>query len=815
MTFDIKISTFVSKSKKNTNSLIIVIKDNKMMKNKSQKKTVIVTSPIESSKVIREQKPVNGFAFNSKIAIGILAMAVIVAFAAGFSNKFLYNQAFDWDDGFYAANNPLIQNPTFSNLFKLLKQEIAVNYHPLTMASLWLNSRLFGNSAASFIITNTFIHVINTILVFLITKKLLQKTTHNTIILAFFVALLWGVHPMHVESVIWVAERKDVLYVCFFLLSCLQYVKFLENSNRKYLIYCFVFFLLSCLAKGMAVVLPLALIAFDYWFDGTWSFQKVLKNIKPKIPFFLLALGFGLLAIHVQSGGSLGGLIERTTNDSAIDSRFSFFNKLCFGFYGFLVYLFKFFIPIQLRNFYAYPESSLNYSFKFVIAPIIAFIVLAGAFMLRNRRKEVFFGIFFFFFTIVTVLQFITVGGAILAERYSYLPYFGLTFMFVYGLSSKLSLKNLVGTLSIIGVIFMFLTFRYVQLYKDGGTLFENSYQYEPKSVRINENLLKYYSNQTSYLKAIDYGEKAVKSGAASYNVLHDLANSYFYAQNFEKAIFYYNAALSLSPPAAIKGIIYSNMGKMHNYTKQYTEAAADFDKAMQADNSLLQKFIFSKASNESLAKNYKQAIKDYTRSIELGVQPLDLGYNNRAVARQTIGDRARAIEDYQQALKINPNSKIARGNLIGLGVLQDSQSVGEKQDIEETYLLAYALFNKGKVAEARKKANEVLAVNPNHAGILSLLGIMADEEKSYTKAIEYYNKSIAINPNNAKNYFNLGNTYSNIGKTDEAIVQYEKAINTNPLYTRAYLAIINAYKNQGNSSKAKYYQEKLNQLEK
>jgi protein O-mannosyl-transferase len=122
------------------------------------------------------------------------------------------------------------------------------------------------------------------------------------------VALFWGIHPMHVESVIWVSERKDVLYTMFFFLSCIQYIKYLEQNARKNLIYCFIFFVLSCLSKGMAVILPLVLLLIDYWYGRDFI---TVKNITSKIPFLIVAFLFGALAIHIQGGGNLGGKIEK------------------------------------------------------------------------------------------------------------------------------------------------------------------------------------------------------------------------------------------------------------------------------------------------------------------------------------------------------------------------------------------------------------------------------------------------------------------------------------------------------------------------
>ncbi len=302
---------------------------------------------------------------NVKITIGILVVAVLLAFAASFGNDFV-----SFDDPVYILDNPLITSPSFASLIKLLKVECGYNFHPLTMASLWLNSFFFGQSASSFIVTNTIIHIINTILVFVFVRKLSQ----GNIFVSFYTALLWGVHPMHAESVIWIAERKNVLYACFFLLSCIQYIKFLDSKKTKFIVFSFLFFFLSCLAKATAVTLPFVLLLLDYWFDKK-SFSY--KNLLVKTPFFIASLLFGLLAIDIQAGGDLGGRIEKLTqfNDSAIQN-IPYLQKICFGSYGFLVYIIKLFVPFHQHNFYAYPSSGDSFGIQYIVAPIFFLLFL-------------------------------------------------------------------------------------------------------------------------------------------------------------------------------------------------------------------------------------------------------------------------------------------------------------------------------------------------------------------------------------------------------------------------------------------------------
>lgn len=597
----------------------------------------------------------SSFRLNPTVVYIILAACVIIAYAAGFSNGFV-----NWDDQMYATENIMIQKPTFANLIRLLTVECALNYHPLTVASLWLNSALFGQNSTGFIVVNTLIHLFNTFLVF----RFSQQLTKNNILVSFLVALFWGIHPMHTESVIWVSERKDVLYTMFFFLACIQYVKYLEKNERKTLIICFIFFVLSCLSKAMAVVLPLVLLLIDYWFDKGFL---TVKNITTKIPFFIVALLFGALAVHVQGGGDLGGRLEKMTLDVALSDALTLGDRIKFGFYGFLVYLFKLFIPINQHNFYAYPNIDQYGAIQYVTAPIWALVILGGAAFFYRRKKEVFFGIMFFFFTIVLVLQFLSVGGAILAERYTYIPYFGILFLVFYLLNQKISSKKLLLMGSgVVALVFMYLTYKQAITYKDTGTLFSNSYKYESTSPVVNENLANHFGRSGEIDQVIRYGEFAASKGVQSYALMGALANAYYLKGNTPKALELYQKSIDNSPNHR-KFVAYYNRGIANRDAGNFIQSAQDFTKAMELSQNK-NAYLGLRAFANLKANKFKEAYDDYTTMINIGIS-VDTAYNDRAVARYSLGDTQGAILDLKEVMKRNPNYKDARENLIKLGV--------------------------------------------------------------------------------------------------------------------------------------------------
>ena len=253
-----------------------------------------------------------------------LAVLVLIAFSFGFGNDFV-----DWDDMEYVVENRFLTNPATRSLAALWRTPIALNYHPLTMTTLYWNAVAFGPKAGSFIITNVVIHSINTLLVFALAGKLARQNQAT----AFLTALIWGLHPMHVESVIWVSERKDVLYTLFFLLACLSYLRYRRTEKAGWLLLTGGLFVLSCLSKAMAVVLPVVLLLLDYLEGRNLKSRTIWLE---KLPFFAIALFFGWLALQVQRGDDVGGLLTTGLSQpkNAIGQEPFAWRWLVYGSYG-------------------------------------------------------------------------------------------------------------------------------------------------------------------------------------------------------------------------------------------------------------------------------------------------------------------------------------------------------------------------------------------------------------------------------------------------------------------------------------------------
>ena len=355
------------------------------------------------------------------LAVSLISIVTFFCFQPALNNQFLKT----WDDGIYVTNNKLIDGLTAAHIAEIFSfnkdlQKFTKNYHPLTTLSLAVNHQFAGLNPRSYYLTNIFIHILNSLLVYLLIFLLTGRKVWG----ALFAGLLFGIHPMHVESVAWISERKDVLYGFFFIAGLIVYDRYLNNQKNGYLALVFVLFVLSVLSKAMAVVFPVTLFLFDFLRERKWSWRMVAE----KLPFFAVSVFFGILALKIQANGAI--------NDF---NTYTFYQRIMHASYGVINYLVNFVFPFNLSAFYPYPFINEHHLLPaaFRIAPFVCLAVVAvtvWCLFLKSRMARVLgTGILFFLVTLVMVLQFISVGKAITADRYAYIPYIGMLFILAAG----------------------------------------------------------------------------------------------------------------------------------------------------------------------------------------------------------------------------------------------------------------------------------------------------------------------------------------------------------------------------------------------
>jgi Flp pilus assembly protein TadD len=635
-----------------------------MSKKKGSKQTL--NSKTENNTVSQNEKKKTGSApvstelnkgknaFNYWLFLipAIICLFTYIAYQPALDNDFV-----DWDDNTYVIDNPMVRNKNVP-VSEIFKQPVSLNYHPITMLTMrWNNNEckecIHGISAKPFISWNLFFHLLNTVLVFFLTYRLSLKN----LFVGGFSAIVFALHPMHVESVAWVSERKDVLYVFFFLAGLLSFDKYLDGkystkpvSDYKWLGLTLLLFILSCLSKAMAVVFPLTLILMDFWRNPEQRPVTALKKLfEPKklaefTPFFLVALFFGMMAINVQSGGDFGGFVNKVGQEKAINAfdTFTLLQRFQFAAYGFCMYIFKFFVPTNLCTFHPYPtqieyDNSTIYWGLFVLSILIFAI---AAISLRSSKLFL-FGIGFYFITVAFVLQFISVGVVIMADRYSYLPYVGLAFMLAMAIEKFLpdSIKKGIYFLyAVVAIVWFMQTRTQVDTWQNSDTLWGTVLkiypnQEQPHSIRGNfyGKMASYYEARKDVKKQQEYMDKAYK--------------------DFEKAI-----SLKSARPD-----VYEGMGNIHGMRRENEKALQMYSKAIELNPNKASVYI-NRGIARSMLGQKEASLQDMSKAYELEPKTTHLLY--RGIAKQTVGDLNGAKADFQEILKREPGNKAAEDQL-------------------------------------------------------------------------------------------------------------------------------------------------------
>lgn len=565
---------------------------------------------------------------NPYIFVFLVLLLTLIAYLPVFNAGFV-----NWDDPDYVINNPLIKS--FSKIGEILSSTLQGNYHPLTLLSLALNYAISGEEAWSYHVLNLLLHLGNTFLVYKFTLLLCKDQQ----LIALITSLLFGLHPMHVESVAWVSERKDVLYTLFFLFGMMSYIKFANTGNKKNYLTCFIWFFLSLLSKPAAVVFPLALLLIDYYRNRIFSFDV----IREKIPFFLLSLILGYLTLHFQTDSGATEVISTRP----------FSDRIFYGFYGFMMYCYKLILPLHLSPFYPMPATVNNLPVAYYLSPL--FFTAIAVLCLRSLRtqKILSFGFGFYFINVMLVLQFFIVGSAIIADRYSYVSYIGL-FLIIASLLSgwfKHSIPKALPYLALLSLLLVYLSYRQATKWTNPASLWDHAIKITPS--------FKAYNNRALYAREKGDAEIELKclNEALKYNkniagLFSRRGNIYFDKGHMNSAMNDFNTALSISPEDSTA---LGNRGAIYGMQQQYALALQDFNKLLDVHPTYKPGY-----KNRGVAflntGRYAEAVQDFNKYLEPGFNDPDvLGYVG--FCHQQLAQFNLAVEVYNKAIALKPTS--------------------------------------------------------------------------------------------------------------------------------------------------------------
>ncbi len=431
----------------------------------------------------------------SRIAL-FISLVTITAHMRGLSGEFV-----EWDDNTHITQNPAIRSLSPVHVWKMFTVPAAKLYVPLTWLSFAVDHQIWGRNPLGYHLTNLLLHVANTLLVFALVSELLRGRSAHGKTVAVLTAALFGVHPLHVESIAWATERKDLLFAFFYLLGLLAYVSWVTMRKRTAYWCTFGLFVASALSKSTAVTFPLTLLLLDIF----WRRRSALAE---KIPFFAVSVIITLATFFAQAAGKG----DTVANAQIIPA----WSRL--GLVGFcsLFYVGKCFWPFHLSAVYpAFDE--MGWTSLHVVGWLTAFaIVNTVIFALRHRVPALLPAWLFYLITLSPTIGLVPVGIHVVADRFSYLPLIGLAFIMSAGVVAvaQALIRPRVLVFAIAGLALAGLTAlsaRQTGVWADTETLFLHVLRENPDCLPAHVNLTFWYNQLERYDDAIAHGRRAVE----------------------------------------------------------------------------------------------------------------------------------------------------------------------------------------------------------------------------------------------------------------------------------------------------------------
>jgi len=611
----------------------------------------------------------------------------------------------NFDDNIYVYENSYIQSGlnwrSIGDAFSAELAEKSGFWHPVTWLSLIIDYQIFGLHPHGYHLTNLLFHIINSIFLFLI----LQRMT-KTIWQSAFVACLFAIHPLHVESVAWIAERKDVLSSFFWMLTMGAYIYYVKRPGIQRYFYVLLFFVLGLMAKPMLVTLPFVLLLLDYWplqrfqeiksdhksqtevsklvtsdkqkgeskkqhaVKESWEVKKpadpeykwawIYPLLWEKVPFFILAILSSIVTCIAEQKEGAVQSIEALPMSVRVAN----------AFVSYVTYIRKMIWPTNLAVYYPHPGLWISWQ---VLGSVLLLIVVTLAVIWMVRRLPYLaVGWFWYTGTLIPVIGLVQIGSFAMADRYTYIPLIGLFIMVAWGVPKLLKQwryqKEIFLTLSIFSILCLcIITWTQVGYWQNGIKLFEHVLKVTNHNSVAYHNLGVAYNDLGDYRQAIEDFDKAIEINPGFEGAYINRGNAYKNLGNYRQAIGNYDRAIKINPSHADA---YYNRGNAYNDLGDYRQAIEDFDRAIKINPSHADAYYNRGNAYKSLG-DYRQAIGNYDRAIKIN-PGFAKAYNNRAVIYYLNKEYSKAWNDVYKAQSL--------GFQIHPGFLDALQKVSERQ---------------------------------------------------------------------------------------------------------------------------------------
>lgn len=637
-------------------------------------------------------------------------------------NNFTY-----YSDDAYVLLNPIVKHFSLENLRLMFATYFDGHYHPLTLFTLAVNYAMSGDHAISYNITNLLIHSSNAVLVFVFIKLLFKRSDF-----AFVVALIWAVHPLHVESVARITDRKDTQYVFFLLVALINYLKYKSSLNNKFLIYTGIAFVLSLLSKGQALVFPIIIGLIELYHYKTENKKIDFKTIFYFVP---ISLVFAFLAYRAQL---FTGYLSQTENVS--------FTQMIFYPSSILSnYVCKLFVPLNLSAQYSIPKiSEISSHYYLLLIPTLLLVGLIYSFV--KKQYIYFFGIVFYLITVSIMLRFVPIAENFMPDRYNYLPSLGFCIIMAqlyFYLNQKIKSANLIKYVAYSFLLFFAaLSFLRVPIWKDGLSIWQDAYKKYPQDTDVLQNLGEIYLAKQQPNIAVGYLQKAIELDSLNVLARLSLYKTYKALSENDKAEKELLNLLKLKVKTANQ---FSNQATVFSLFGLY-DKAIELNKIAIQQYPLFVKFHINDIGYLLYKMEFTSAIKKTDDLLAQDPYCANMLYEMKAKTNMALNNNIDATTDIEMAEKTGSAKELI-------------QELAERANIISSVFVNY---------------------NSSDFTILIKSGKDLFNQKAYVNALRFFEKCELLKPQDESVLNNICACYYNLSRPEKVKEYYSKIIANN-----------------------------------
>ncbi|MBI5200891.1 MAG: tetratricopeptide repeat protein [Elusimicrobia bacterium] len=707
----------------------------------------------------------------------------------------------NYDDGAYVTANPqVLAGLTPNSIEWAWTTGYFAYWHPLTWLSLMLDVELYGTSGGGFHVTNLLLHLASTLLLF----AALRAATGN-LERSAFVAALFAVHPLHVETVAWVAERKGVLSTFFWTLALWAYVRYVREPRPVRYLAVLSFFALGLMSKPMVVTLPCVLLLLDFWPLGRLPcdagkrefWLAALRLVAEKVPLFLLAVGLGLLTL---------GIVEAQGN-MVTTADFPWWPRAAYAAVSYVQYLGMTLWPSRLAAFYLFPNTLSGWTV--VACGLGLFATSLIALREAAARPYLLVGWLWFLGAFTPMIGLIQSEGQTMADRYTYLPLTGLFIMAAWG-GAELFARWRRGPAALKGAAALalaacVLTAR-AQVFVWAGDLplWTHALAAAQESHIAHNNLGAALQGAGRTDEAMAHFSKALGIRASFGEPHNNMASAYLTKGKFAEAEEHLAEALRLMPQSAE---VRANAGLLLAIRGKIDAAAVQFAESIRLSPTLPLAHIGLGTARASRGR-YAEAIALFSAALRLAPDSVN-GHYNLAVALAAQGKNQEAVRHLEAVLRLEPQHADARREWARIKA--GSRKAGERLKFSwglpgpglEHHLRGGIFFKERRFSEAAAEYAQALTAQPRDVEAEGNLGLSLANQGRMEEAILHYSKALRLDPNYALAHSNLGIALNAQARRSEALFHFSEAVRLKPDYAEARANLGIALAQQGKDREA------------